>query len=137
MMYVFISAYVLRCELTILGLVSYRRGITDPCRLCLKDVPYNVQHQLLYEPLGGQKQCVSWGVLLAATALSRANIYGHILLYRSPTAIRNVSGEKGYKMRKKNEIMTGGIANRRPLHRIRTDVTELERWQYCKRALHD
>ena len=39
-------------------------------------------------------------------------------------------------MRKKNEIMTGGIANRRPLHRIRTDVTELERCQYFKRALN-
>ena len=55
-MYVFISVYVLRCELTILGFVSYGQGIADPLGLCTKEVPCNVHHQLLYEPLGGQKQ---------------------------------------------------------------------------------
>ena len=61
-MYVFISVYVSCCKLTILGLVSYRRGIADPLGLCTKEVPCNVHHQLLYEPLGGQKQYISWCV---------------------------------------------------------------------------
>src|SRR4029434_2042936 len=91
MMYVFISVYVLRCKLTILELVSYRRGITDPCRLCIKDVPCNVHHQLLYETLRSAKAMCKWVCVIGCHCIiTREYIRSH-LLYRSPTAIGNVS----------------------------------------------